>query len=292
MTTLTEWNKDGAKGLISLGDFEVNTIDGYIDVHNLLQIFNQSEYCNKEKIIKFLNQYMSRNNFKNQVISDYNLLFRKLQNAISEISDNDKINYMVRSFIISEGQNKRYKQIYVHPYVAIGLAMWMSPVFGSRVKDVFMKYSNGDLSIAKQVVDIHDNKNNTKTHVEIAQNPTTNDAILIANSYQLNDDDLQSKYEDLQFELENISKHNEKLLIKYHDSNNKNKELEKENNEITKMLTRMEKKMDDVLFPLKKVAKSKMKSIDKDQIKAKISGVAENSITQQGTLGGVNSTKK
>jgi len=43
-----------------------------------------------------------------------------LQNATPEITDNNEINNMTRSFIISYG-GKRYKQIYVQSLVAIGL---------------------------------------------------------------------------------------------------------------------------------------------------------------------------
>lgn len=121
----------------------------------------------------------------------------------------------------------------------------MSPSFGSHVKDIFLKYSNGDLSIAKQVVDNHDKKNKTKTHLEIAQNPNKNDAIMIANSYKNDSDEIKEKYEELLLEMELMKEEKNNLLIKYHTKNKEVKKLTKDNNKLSVILHRMEQKIEE-----------------------------------------------
>ena len=53
MTELKQWRKEGPKDSISLGDFEIETVDGYINAKDLLMQFNDSDYCEKEKELKF-----------------------------------------------------------------------------------------------------------------------------------------------------------------------------------------------------------------------------------------------
>ena len=56
---------------------------------------------------------------------------------------------------------------WVHPKIAIHLAMWISPSFAVQVTDWVYRFLSGDISLVKDVVDRHDAVNNTVSQVSI-----------------------------------------------------------------------------------------------------------------------------
>ena len=50
---------------------------------------------------------------------------------------------------------------YIHPFAAVHLAQWISPAFAVFVSDLVYRYSSGDVTVAAEVVQIHDNIEDT-----------------------------------------------------------------------------------------------------------------------------------
>ena len=59
-----------------------------------------------------------------------------------------------RGFTVSRTiQAGKYKQVFVHPYVAIRLAEWIDPEFEIFVKSVFKKYLEGDADLGADMIE-------------------------------------------------------------------------------------------------------------------------------------------
>lgn len=67
---------------------------------------------------------------------------------------------------ITTGPNE-YRGTWVHPKVAIHLAMWISPKFSVKVIDWVDRFLRGDITLVKDIVERHDAINNTQSEVLI-----------------------------------------------------------------------------------------------------------------------------
>ena len=87
---------------------------------------------------------------------------------------------------------------WVHPKVAIHLAMWISPKFAVQVTDWVYKFLSGDLSLVKEVVDRHDAINNTASKIFIeTHNKQIAEYRDQINELKITTDKLKSKIEDI-----------------------------------------------------------------------------------------------
>jgi KilA-N domain len=65
---------------------------------------------------------------------------------------------------VTTGPNKN-RGTWIHPYAEIHLAQWISAKFAVQVTDWVFRFMSGDLSLVKEVVQRHDEINNTQSSV-------------------------------------------------------------------------------------------------------------------------------
>jgi len=191
------------RDIISMKSFTTCPTTGFICAKNILTKYNDTCVIKKDKKeIKFLNQHIARPEFLRSVLSDFdkvasddkldlnylNTLNVNIETKISNMPDMDdcnlqpsnngvssicdtysndvKFNYMVRK--ISSGYNK-IDNIFVHPLVAIGVAMWMSPTFGNEVSSYAIKACPNTLIYTNNtdnIIDLSFPKKKCMKHIE------------------------------------------------------------------------------------------------------------------------------
>jgi len=91
---------------------------------------------------------------------------------------------------------------WVHQDIAIHLAMWISPQCGRAVINIVTRYINGDLAIAKEVVENKNEIDGNYHTLEVATNPINGNVKALAEAYDPEDqksmDVLQEKYDELE----------------------------------------------------------------------------------------------
>ena len=200
--------------------FKVCPTTSFICAKNILENYNEN--AEKKKKMKNLNQYIGRPKFIQSVISDFDKTAKdnkiddkylkeinnsddpkmqpskntskSTQIAISEdlsvaqyysqIPDDVKFKYMIRKN--TNGYNK-IKSILVHPLTAVGIAMWMSPSFGSEVKDVFLRFIDGDANLIKETIQNLNNSTGLVNNIETTTNPETNEVSMLVTTFEKND---------------------------------------------------------------------------------------------------------
>ena len=122
-------------------NFQVDEITGYFNASNILDTYN--EHFKRQKIKKRMIEYMKRPCFFRLILSyfdsiadkkliDYNYLNNlcKSEEDIINLSSDIKYKYMVREISKINGSCKKILFLYVHPMVAVGIAMWLNKDFG------------------------------------------------------------------------------------------------------------------------------------------------------------------
>ena len=269
--------------VIGMKSFTTCPTTGFICAKNILTKYNDTCVVKKDKKeIKFLNQYITRPEFLRSVLSDFdkvasddkldlnylNILHDNTETKISNMPDMDggklspsnngvssicdtysnnvKFNYMVRK--ISSGYNK-IDNIFVHPLVAIGVAMWMSPTFGTIVKDSYYKFINGDVKYINETIQNLNDNTGLINNFETTTNPLTNEVTMLITTIkkddimaEIKDDQLRKRIQSLLDEKNGIIKEKEdnitKLLIKLDEES---KKAEKERNQAEKERNQAEK---------------------------------------------------
>ena len=103
---------------------------------------------------------------------------------LKKLSQTVKHNYMIRK--TNSGYNK-IADLKVHPLTSIGLAMWMSPDFGSEVKDVFLKFIQGDVALIQQTISNLNQKTGLINNITTTTNPDIKEVSLLLESYEEDD---------------------------------------------------------------------------------------------------------
>ena len=166
----------------SFGDYalEVCSKTKYFNGLHLLRTYNETH--DKQKKLKNMTKYIGRTTFIKQVVADFNYLVNKklldygyLNNIyeniagdnlhpaqisaetsledIKALSKDIKFKYMIRETSTMNGSSKTIHNLDINPMSAVGLAMWLSPDFGSKVKDVFLRFIEGDATLIKESVE-------------------------------------------------------------------------------------------------------------------------------------------
>ncbi len=86
--------------------------------------------------------------------------------------------------VITKGANDN-RGTWVHPKIAIHLAMWVSPTFSVKVIDWVYRFMQGDISLVKEIVDRHDAINDTKSEVLITSRMVSMDKQLYESKEQI-----------------------------------------------------------------------------------------------------------
>jgi len=250
------------KDIISMKSFTTCQMTGFICAKNILTTYNKTCVVKKrKKEIGKLNKHMERRKFFKSVLDDFDkvasdnkldLNYLKTLNdnnmpnmyginptpsntGISPICDtysNDvKFKYMVRKIIsdyniIDDKIDNKIDNIFVHPLVAIGVAIWISPTFGSIVKDSYVTFINGDVNNVKET--IQNLNTGLINNFETMTNTLTNEVTMISTPFENNDimaeikdDQIRNRIQILLDEKNRIIKEKEdtitKLLIKLDD---------------------------------------------------------------------------
>ena len=265
------------RDIISIKSFTTCPTTGFICAKNILIQYNTTCVIKKDKKeLRCLNQHIINPDFFRSILSDFDTVasdnkldlnylktlnvnietkisnmpdmddpkFGSSNNGISPIcntySNTVKFNYMVRK--ISSGYNK-IDNIFVHPLVAIGVAMWMSPTFGSIVKDSYYKFINGDVKHINETIQNLNTNTGLINNFETTTNPLTNEVTMLITTIkkddimaEIKDDQLRKRIQSLLDEQKGIIKEKEdnitKLLIKLDEESKKaekeRKQAEKE----------------------------------------------------------------
>jgi hypothetical protein len=103
------------------------------------------------------------------------------------MSTDDKFTYMIRQDFTMSGNTKRINSILVHPLTAVGIAMWMSPNFGSEVKDIFLRFVEGDAKLIQQTLQNLNISTGKINNIETTADPDTNEISMIISTFEKND---------------------------------------------------------------------------------------------------------
>ena len=215
--------------------FQVNKFSGYFSAMNLLDTYNNN--FEKQKKQKDMIKYMKRPKFSRQIESDFNSITTKklidypYLNKLCKLEDikiskttptEDIVNlsyeikykYMVREISKSNGSCKKILSLDVHPMVAVGIAMWLSPVFSSEVKDIFLRHLNGDSTLIKETIQNTNKSSGKINNIQTTTNPETNEVTVLVKTYDKND--IVAKIEDkkLRSYIENLLAEKEGLIAK------------------------------------------------------------------------------
>jgi hypothetical protein len=83
---------------------------------------------------------------------------------------------------IKGGADEHARGTWAHPYIAMYVAMWADVDFGQRMMTILMRFLSGDITLVKDVVDRHDQLNNSVTDVAIVGGDTKNITKVIVQS--------------------------------------------------------------------------------------------------------------
>lgn len=220
--------------------FKVCPTTSFICAKNILENYNEN--AEEKKKMKKLNEYIGRPKFFKSVISDFDKTAKdnkiddkylkeinnstgpktgpvkntskSTQIAISEdlsvaqyysqIPDDVKFNYMIRQDFTMKGSAKKIKSILVHPLTAVGIAMWMSPSFGSEVKDVFLRFIDGDAKLIKETIQNLNNSTGLVNNIETTTNPETNEVSMLITTFEKNDYMAKIKNKNLKKQIQEL----------------------------------------------------------------------------------------
>jgi hypothetical protein len=208
------------------GDYKFNTCTktGFICAKNILETYNETAKTPKK--LKDLSKYIKRANFFKEIIADFNQLARdgkinntdlkkidenftgdsmppvniedkshqidileekNIINTYIELPKQTKFDYMIRQDFTMRGTMKKINSILVHPMSAVGIAMWMSPEFGSKVKDIFLRFIEGDAKLIQQTLQNLNISTGKVNNIETAADPDTNEISMIVSTFEKND---------------------------------------------------------------------------------------------------------
>jgi hypothetical protein len=211
----------------------------YIDGLHLFKTYNDTYEV--QKIMKRMIEYIGRATFSKQVNADFDhIANKKLLNYtyleklcknidgrnlrpslisaetsiddLKELPKDIKFRYMVRQ---TESRYNKITKLDIHPMSAIGVAMWLSPSFGAEVKDVFLRFIEGDLTLIKEVVE-NANVITGKINNVITASNNEGKAIMIVNTYEKDSFDIKFEYEQLKEKMQELEDRH-KGIIKIKD---------------------------------------------------------------------------
>jgi hypothetical protein len=195
-------------------DLEICKKSKYFNALHLLNVYNDS--FEKQKIVKDMIKFMGRAKFTKQLNSDFNhIVEKKLLDygylndmietiagdktspaqvtektppcEIKELSKDLKYKYMVRENSKNNGNAKTILSLDIHPMTAVGLAMWLSPVFCSEVKDTFLRFTEGDPTIITEAIQNANNTTGKINNINTTTDPDTNKVSMIITTFEKND---------------------------------------------------------------------------------------------------------
>lgn len=159
---------------------------------------------------------------KNKLVKDY---FRNkqaqefIQELEKEVGENSPLPIINE---VGTGINEN-RGTWIHPDVAIHLAMWISPKFSAKVVAWSRRFMQGDITLVKDIVERHDQLNNTKSDVLITtlsnqieeyksniisiQN-TNKNLELNSKNLELTNKNLDTIVQNLQIQIEKINEMN------------------------------------------------------------------------------------
>jgi hypothetical protein len=211
----------------------------YIDGLHLFKTYNDTYEV--QKTMKRMIAYIGRATFSKQVNADFDhIADKKLLNytylqklcknidgpnfgpalisaetsidELKELPKDIKFRYMIRR---TESRYNKISQLDIHPMSAIGVAMWLSPSFGAEVKDVFLRFIEGDLTLIKEVVE-NANAITGKINNVITASNNEGKAIMIVNTYEKDSFDIKFEYEQLKEKMQELEDRH-KGIIKIKD---------------------------------------------------------------------------
>ena len=108
-----------------------------------------------------------------------------------------------------QGGDAKAQGTWVHPYIAIDLARWISPKFAIFMTKLTARFISGDLTLAQEVVERANQVTGKINNIEIATNPDNGKTIAVTKQFESTDRvakkafrKLQRKYKKLQAELD------------------------------------------------------------------------------------------
>ena len=220
----------------SLGEYTIQICKktNYFNALHLFKVYNDT--YEKQKLLKRMNEYIKRAKFMKQVVSDFNYIANKKLldyeflnnlcdkkdgrimrpvkistdtdiNDLTELDKGIKFEYMIREK--KDINDYKIISLDINPMSAIGLAMWLNPAFGSEVKDVFLRFIEGDVSLIKETVENLNNITGKVNNINVATNPEDGSAVLLLKTYEKDSFDANYEYNKLKkemIEMENMYK--------------------------------------------------------------------------------------
>ena len=185
---------------------------------------------------------------------------KNIINIYIELPEQTKFNYMIRKNM--SGYNK-INSILVHPMTAVGIAMWMSPAFGSKVKDIFLRFIEGDVNLLQQTLQNLNTSTNKVNNIETAADPDTNEISIIVSTFEKNDYMAKIKSDRLKRHIQQL--------------------LDEKNGVITKQKCKIDELMIKMDLEGKKADEDRKKADERDKIQSekinRLLGYAEDTKT-------------
>jgi hypothetical protein len=218
--------------------FNVCQETNYFDCLDLLQVYNENN--DKKKLMKDMNKFMQRSPFMKAIVADFNKVanMNKLDmQYLNQLDENftgsnfDLVNieqeydpqefldldkdikykYMVREISTKKGTMKKIKELKIHPMTAVGIAMWMSSDFCAEVKDTFLRFIEGDLTLVKDIVVQINEKTDMINNINVVTNPEDGVPLMLVKTYEK--DSKEARYEYMHL-LDEIKRLNGVITIK------------------------------------------------------------------------------
>ena len=254
----------------SFGDYalEVCSKTKYFNGLNLLSVCNETH--NTQKKLKKMNSHIKGNKFMKQTIADFNYLSDKKLidyeylnnlcnkndgpvfgpsifsketsiNDILSLSGDIKFKYMIRK--VESGYNN-ISSLDVNPMSAVGIAMWMSPDFGSKVKDIFLRFIEGDATLIKESVENLNAITGKVNNIQVASNPEDGSALVLVKTHEKDSFDAKYEYNKLKREMKEMEDMYKGIIIEKNDNISKltvninilTTKIDKQSVEIAKLL--------------------------------------------------------
>ena len=257
----------------SFGDYtlEVCSKTKYFNGLHLLSVCNETH--NTQKKLKYMIEYIGRSKFMKQTIADFNYLSDKklidyeyLNNLcnnevgrilrpaqissetsidnILALSTNIKFKYMIRENSTKIGNTKTISSLDINPMTAVGIAMWMSPDFGSKVKDIFLRFIEGDATLIKESVENLNAITGKVNNIQVASNPEDGSALVLVKTHEKDSFDAKYEYNKLKREMKEMEDMYKGIIIEKDDNISKltvnidilTTKIDKQSVEIAKLL--------------------------------------------------------
>jgi hypothetical protein len=269
----------------------------YFDALHLLDVYNESH--EEQKIRKMMVRYTGRPNFIKQTYADFDFIAGKklidyeyLNLLISQENSEDsegsvlepslistetaetdlcaiekdiKFQYMIRK--ISDARGK-ILSLDVNPMSAVGLAMWLSPEFGAKVKDVFLRFIEGDVHLLRETIKNLNITTGLVNNLETTTDPDTNEVAISITTFEKNNYMAKIKNDRHKREIQQLI-------------DEKNGVITKQKSEIDRLIIQL-KESDRKADAERKKAEEERKNAEEERKKAdarfnKLLGVAEKS---------------